>query len=144
MSQVLLPGAQNRQCSCPVFQLQGMFSSRTLLLDVPTLLCFSACDLSTLEVVERGTLCQFCSLPPSHSLYPAMSPWLPQRLVRLLPTTENLRTLHDGENSGAELTIGCLVLFGVHMLNGDGGHDLFCEEVGKGFAQVYVTRLRRA
>ena len=78
----------------------------------------------------RGTLCQL-ALPPSHSLYSAVPPCLPQRLVRLLPMEEILRTMYDGENSGAELTIGYLVLSGVHMLNGDGGHDLVCEEVGE-------------
>ena len=41
---------------------------------------------------------------------------------------ENLRTLHDGDKAGAEITIGCL---GVQRLNADGGHDLVREEVGE-------------
>ena len=44
---------------------------------------------------------------------------------------ENLRTLHDGDKAGAEITIGCLDLFGVHRLNADGGHDLVREGVGE-------------
>ena len=60
-----------------------------------------------------------------------MPPFLPQRLVRLLPLEENLRTLHDGDEVGAGITIGHLVLFGVCKLNANGEYDLFREEVGE-------------
>ena len=48
-------------------------------------------------------------LPPSLSRTP---PFLPQRLVRLLQIEEYLRTLHDGDEEGAGITIGCLSISG--------------------------------
>ena len=52
-------------------------------------------------------------LPPSHSLYSAVPPFLPQLLVRVLPIEKNLCTLYDGGEAGAGLLIEGLVLFGL-------------------------------
>ena len=67
-----------------------------------------------------------------------MPPFLLQRLVRLLPIEENLRKLHDGDEAGTRITIGRLVLFGVHKLNADGEYGVVREEIRRAFAQVCV------
>ena len=142
----LLPEAERLIFTDGIPATEIVFVENARRLDVSTPLCSSVHVLvgasaspppDVVDLHRRGTLRRLAPF-----LLPSAVPF-PQRLARLLRIEENLRTLHDGDEDGVGITIGCLVPFKVHQMNADGGCDLVREEVGEVFTQACASSLQR-